>query len=45
MTSDSPTTDVPTTDIPTTDTTATAADTFAWGSPTGVEDFDGTLSN
>ena len=35
----------PTTDGPTTDTTATAADTFAWGTPTGVEDFDGTLSN
>ena len=41
----SPTTDSPTTDSPTTDTTATAADTFAWGTPTGVEDFDGTLSN
>jgi len=38
-------TDSPTTDSPTTDATATAADTFAWGTPTGVEDFDGTLSN
>ena len=44
-TTDSPTTDSPTTDSPTTDATATAADTFAWGTPTGVEDFDGTLSN
>ena len=42
---DSPTTDSPTTDSPTTDATATAADTFAWGAPTDVEDFDGTLSN
>jgi hypothetical protein len=44
-TTDSPTTDSPTTDGPTTDATATAADTLAWGTPTGVEDFDGTLSN
>jgi glycosyl hydrolase family 16 len=44
-TTDTPTTDSPTTDGPTTDATATAADTLAWGTPTGVEDFDGTLSN
>ncbi len=44
-TTDSPTTNGPTTNSPTVDGTATAADTFAWGTPTGVEDFDGSLSN
>ncbi len=44
-TTDGPTTNGPTTNGPTVDSTATAAATLGWGTATGVEDFDGTLSN